>query len=55
VVDDFTHSTDIMKIVGPAIVEPWRKLIKEADSLRRLRELWQWMHDHTVLEGEAET
>ena len=26
----FTHPTDIMKIVGPTIVEPWRNLIEEA-------------------------
>ncbi len=46
----FTHPTDIMKIVGPTIVEPWRKLIEEADTLKRLRELWQRMHDYTVLD-----
>jgi type II restriction/modification system DNA methylase subunit YeeA len=37
----FTHPTDIMKIVGPTIVEPWRKLIEEASTLTRLRELWR--------------
>ncbi len=46
----FTHPTDIMKIVGPTIVEPWRELIEKADTLRRLRELWQRMHDYTVLD-----
>ena len=46
----FTHPTDIMKIVGPTIVEPWRKLIEEADTLKRLHELWQRMHDFTVLD-----
>ena len=46
----FTHPTDIMKIVGPTIVEPWRKLIDEADTLKRLRELWQRMQDYTVLD-----
>src|SRR5208337_2696070 len=35
----FTHPTDIMKIVGPTIVEPWRKLIEEADTLKRLNHL----------------
>ena len=45
----FTHPTDIMKIVGPTIVEPWRKLIEEADTLKRLRELWQRMQSYTVL------
>jgi len=46
----FTHPTDIMKIVGPTIVEPWRKLIEEADTLKRLNHLWQRMHDFTVLD-----
>ncbi len=34
----FTHPTDIMKIVGPTIVEPWRKLIEAAETLKRLRQ-----------------
>ena len=46
----FTHPTDIMKIVGPTIVEPWRKVIEEADTLTRLRALWQRMQDYTVLD-----
>ena len=46
----FTHPTDIMKIVGPTIVEPWRKQIEEADTLKRLHELWQRMHDFSVLD-----
>jgi type II restriction/modification system DNA methylase subunit YeeA len=46
----FTHPTDIMKIVGPTIVEPWRKLIEEADTLKRLHQLWQRMHDFIVLD-----
>ena len=28
----FTHPTDIMKIVGPTIVEPWRKVIEDAET-----------------------
>jgi SAM-dependent methyltransferase len=39
-----------MKIVGPTIVEPWRKLIEEAPTLKRLRDLWQRMHEYTVLD-----
>ena len=46
----FTHPTDIMKIVGPTIVEPWRKLIEDAGTLKRLRELWQRMQDYSVLD-----
>ncbi len=46
----FTHPTDIMKIVGPTIVEPWRNQIEAADTLKRLRDLWQRMQDYTVLD-----
>ncbi len=46
----FTTPTDIMKIVGPTIVEPRRKVIEEADTLKRLNQLWQRMHDFTVLD-----
>ena len=46
----FTHPTDIMKIVGPTIVEPWRKQIEEAATLKRLRDLWQRMQVYTVLD-----
>ncbi|MFN0021310.1 MAG: type IIL restriction-modification enzyme MmeI, partial [Pirellulaceae bacterium] len=35
----FTSPVDIMKIVGPTIVEPWRKLIEEAKTSKRLAEL----------------
>ena len=30
----FTNPVDIMKIVGPTIVEPWRDQIESATSLR---------------------
>ena len=46
----FTHPTDIMKIVGPTIVEPWREQIEGAKSPRRLAELRQRMQDYTVLD-----
>jgi MmeI, DNA-methyltransferase domain/MmeI, N-terminal domain/MmeI, helicase spacer domain/MmeI, target recognition domain len=46
----FTHPTDIMKIVGPTIVEPWRKVIEEADKPQLLRDLWQRMHEYKVLD-----
>ena len=39
-----------MKIVGPTIVEPWRKVIEEADTPKRLRDLWQRMQSYTVLD-----
>ena len=46
----FTHPTDIMKIVGPTIVEPWREQIEGAKTLKRLRELLQRMHHFRVLD-----
>ena len=45
----FTHPTDIMKIVGPTIVEPWRNLIEEAQTVQ-LRSLLDRMHSYTVLD-----
>ena len=37
----FTRAPDIMKIVGPTIIEPWREQIEGAKTLRRLRALQQ--------------
>lgn len=46
----FTHPTDIMKIVGPTIVEPWRDLIENATTQKRLGELLRRMQHYTVLD-----
>ncbi len=46
----FTHPADIMKIVGPTIVEPWREQIEGARSLRRLRELSERLRQYRVLD-----
>lgn len=46
----FTHPADIMKIVGPTIVEPWREQIEGARTLRRLNELRDRLHHFTVLD-----
>ncbi len=46
----FTSPVDIMKIVGPTIVEPWREQIETARSVKRLKELRQRMHHYTVLD-----
>jgi hypothetical protein len=46
----FTHPVDIMKIVGPTIVEPWRELIENAKTLKRLRELRERLQRYTVLD-----
>lgn len=46
----FTSPVDIMKIVGPTIVEPWRDAIENATTLRRLRDLLLRMNHFTVLD-----
>jgi hypothetical protein len=46
----FTSAVDIMKIVGPTIVEPWRERIEVARSPQTLRGLRDRMHHFTVLD-----
>lgn len=35
----YTHESDIMKIVGPSIVVPWRERVEAADSVRQARQV----------------
>ncbi|MBC7854311.1 MAG: class I SAM-dependent DNA methyltransferase, partial [Pirellulaceae bacterium] len=46
----FTSPVDIMKIIGPTIVEPWRKLIEEAKTSKRLAELRKRLEHLQVLD-----
>ena len=46
----FTHPSDIMKIVGPTIVEPWSEQIEGAKTYKRLRELRDRMQTFRVLD-----
>ena len=46
----FTHPGDIMKIVGPTIVEPWREQVESARTLTRLHELLDRLHHFRVLD-----
>ncbi len=46
----FTSPVDIMKIVGPTIVEPWRQLIETAASVKELNGLLARMHEYRVLD-----
>jgi hypothetical protein len=46
----FTHPADIMKIVGPTIVQPWREQIDGAKTLKRLIELRDRLHHFRVLD-----
>ncbi|MDX1944109.1 MAG: type IIL restriction-modification enzyme MmeI [Pirellulaceae bacterium] len=46
----FTHPVDIMKIVGPTIVEPWREQIAAAKRKEDLQKLLERMAHYTVLD-----
>lgn len=46
----YTSPTDIMKIVGPTIVEPWRNAIESATTLRDLKGLLSRIEHFTVLD-----
>ncbi len=46
----FTHPADIMKIVGPTLVEPWREQIEGAKTLKQLTALRDRLHDFRVLD-----
>jgi len=46
----FTSPADIMKIVGPTIVEPWRELIDAANTRKELVKLHERMRSFTVLD-----
>jgi hypothetical protein len=46
----FTHPADIMKIVGPTIVEPWREQIESAKTAKRLGELLHRIQHFRVLD-----
>lgn len=46
----FTTSSDIMKIVTPTIVDPWREQIESAKTLKRLEDLLARMERFRVLD-----
>lgn len=46
----YTHEADIMKIVGPTIVRPWRTRIAATDSPSAARELLDELCDFRVLD-----
>ena len=46
----YTSPEDIMKIVNPTIVEPWREQIEKAKTLTRLRELIDRLSHFRVLD-----
>ncbi|MDP3348289.1 MAG: N-6 DNA methylase [Hydrogenophaga sp.] len=46
----FTSAVDIMKVVGPTIVEPWTLLIDSTSTLEGLRKLLARIENFTVLD-----
>jgi type I restriction-modification system DNA methylase subunit len=46
----FTTPVDIMKIVGPTIVQPWRDAIERSTTLTEMQMLANRMHNFTVLD-----
>ncbi len=46
----YTAHDDIMRVVGPSIVEPWRKRILAASSLKELTELRKELFAYRVLD-----
>ena len=46
----YTAHDDIMRVVGPTIVEPWRKRINAASSLKELTELRKELFAYRVLD-----
>jgi hypothetical protein len=50
----FTHPADIMKIVGPTIVQPWREQIDAAKTLKRLIELRDRLHSFLASYSKSE-
>ncbi len=46
----FTHPSDIMKIVGPTIVEPWSEQVEKAKTLKELYRLTDRLHHFRVLD-----
>lgn len=46
----FTSPADIMKIVGPTIVEPWREMIRKANNVTKLEKLRNRMYGYRVLD-----
>ena len=46
----YTAHDDIMRVVGPTIVDPWRKRIQAATSLRELTELRRDLFAYRVLD-----
>jgi N-6 DNA Methylase len=46
----YTHTVDIMKVVGPTIVAPWRERIENADTVKQAQQLQNDLLNYVVLD-----
>lgn len=46
----YTHATDIMKVIGPSIVAPWRERIENATTVRQAQQLQNELLNYVVLD-----
>lgn len=46
----YTHATDIMKVVGPSIVVPWRERIETATTVQQAQQLQNELLNYVVLD-----
>ena len=46
----YTHATEIMRVVGPSIVEPWRERIENAESVQQAQQLQNELLNYVVLD-----
>jgi hypothetical protein len=46
----YTHTVDIMKVIGPTIVAPWRERIENANTVKQARQLQSELLNYVVLD-----
>jgi hypothetical protein len=46
----YTHTVDIMKVVGPTIVAPWRERIEDAATVKQAQQLQNELLNYVVLD-----
>jgi len=46
----YTHATDIMKVIGPSIVVPWRERIESATTVQQAQQLQNELLNYVVLD-----
>lgn len=46
----YTHTVDIMKVIGPSIVVPWRERVENADTVQQAQQLQNELLNYVVLD-----